>query len=55
MMPKYRDAAYGDETVVLENRHLWLEVHKRILPTDGFHTGTSTHANSSLFMGRSRL
>ncbi|MHB9034368.1 MAG: hypothetical protein ACYC6L_15150, partial [Anaerolineae bacterium] len=29
-MPVYRDAAYGGETVVLENSHIRLEVHKRI-------------------------
>ncbi|NLV73702.1 MAG: hypothetical protein GXY52_03305 [Chloroflexi bacterium] len=29
-MPRYRDAAYGGETVVLKNAHLRLEVHKRI-------------------------
>ncbi|MHB9033049.1 MAG: hypothetical protein ACYC6L_08375 [Anaerolineae bacterium] len=28
-MPKYRDAVYGGETVVLENANLRLEVHKR--------------------------
>lgn len=28
-MPRYMDAAYGGETVVLENPHVRLEVHKR--------------------------
>ncbi|MHB9033813.1 MAG: hypothetical protein ACYC6L_12295 [Anaerolineae bacterium] len=28
-MPKYRDAAYGSESVVLENKHLRLELYKR--------------------------
>ena len=28
-MPKYREATYGGETVVLENQHVRLEVHKR--------------------------
>ncbi len=28
-MPSYREASYGGETVVLENEHLRLEVHKR--------------------------
>jgi hypothetical protein len=29
-MPHYREAAYGDETVVLENSYLRLELHKRV-------------------------
>ena len=29
-MPRYRDAAYGDETIVLENAHVRLEMHKRV-------------------------
>jgi hypothetical protein len=29
-MPRYREAAFGDETVVLENSHVRLEMHKRI-------------------------
>jgi hypothetical protein len=29
-MPRYRDAVYGGETVVLENPYLRLEVHKRV-------------------------
>ncbi len=29
-MPRYMDAAYGGETVVLENEHVRLEVHKRL-------------------------
>ena len=29
-MPRYRDAVYGGETVVLENPHLRLEIHKRV-------------------------
>ncbi|MHB1355436.1 MAG: hypothetical protein ACYCZF_05615 [Anaerolineae bacterium] len=28
-MPRYRDAVFGDETVVLENRHVRLELFKR--------------------------
>lgn len=29
-MPRYREAVYGGETVILENEHLRLEVHKRL-------------------------
>jgi len=29
-MPRYRDARYGGETVVLQNAHLRLEVHRRV-------------------------
>jgi len=29
-MPVYRDAVYGGETVILENRYLRLEIHKRL-------------------------
>ena len=28
-MPKYREAVYGGETLVLENANLRLEVHRR--------------------------
>lgn len=29
-MPRYRDAAYGDETIILENAYVRLEMHKRV-------------------------